>query len=200
MQAAHAIACGRIDDAARALRDALEWLRQRPSQLELHARDIADSGHVLVLLGQVVLAERAVAGLQQIPRLPESVRRACTFVAGLCTVVRERQPADAAEASLSREGESSWSHALRAAAHRQRGELVQENRELLLAARQERSPLLLASLLRVTRAAGDRQATADLEQALRRDVETLDLRRLQRHPLLDPAFALASLALRGTPR
>ncbi len=196
MQASHAILGGRDQDAVRFLLTDLEWLRQRTSRLEQHAAQIASTGHVLVLLGHADDAARAVAGFERLPHIDATARKAVTFVAGLADVARNRRHAETAEAALSKEGESAWSHALRAAAHRQRLELAAETRELLEAIKLDRSALLRASLLRVLRAAGEDAQARARGAALGRELIALDLRRLAEHPLLEPAHALALLATR----
>lgn len=196
MQASHAILRGRDGDAVKSLLTDMEWLRQRTSRLERHATEIAATGQVLVLLGHADAAARAVSGFERLPHVDVAARRAITFVAGLIEVARQRQPARTAEAALSREGESAWSHALRAAAHRQRLEVAEETRELLAAIKLDRSAILRASLLRALRTTGEDAAAKDLGVALAAELTTLDLRRLSEHPLLDPANALALLATR----
>jgi len=196
MQAAHAILTDRGADAAQLLLADLEWLRQRTSRLAQHADDLASTGHVLVLLGRAADVTRAVDAFLRLPHVDEAARRALTFAGGLAAVATTRAPAEIAEASLGKEGASAWTYALRAAAHRARGELAEETRALLQAAQLDRSPLLRASLARVLRTAGEEERARELLAALRTELLRLDLRRLKDHPLVDPAHALALLATR----
>jgi hypothetical protein len=193
MQAAQAILEGRGDEAATLLLTDLEWLRQRPVRLGQNAEHLASTGQVLVLLGHAEPASRAVDAFATLPQVDETARRAITFVAGLAAVAKTRAPAAVAEASLSKEGASAWSHTLRAAAHRAAGELAEETRALLRATQLDRSPLLRASLVRALRTAGDAQRAGELAAALRAELLRFDLRRLAAHPLVDPAHALALL-------
>jgi hypothetical protein len=196
MQASHAILQDRAADAAALLLADLEWLRQRSSRLGQFADHLASTCQVLVMLGKGREVTRAVAAFERLPYVEEAARRALAFAGGLAEVAATNQPASVAEATLSKEGESAWSHLLRAAAHRARGELAEETRALLEAAQRDRSPLLRASLARALRTAGDTQRAGELLAALRADLSRLDVRRLAEHPLLDPAHALALLATR----
>jgi hypothetical protein len=193
MQAAHAILRDRGADAAALLLTDLEWMRQRPGRIGQHAEHLASTSHVLVLLGHAADVTRAVDAFLRLPHLDEAAKRALTFAGGLAAAATRGDVA-AAEATLSKEGASSWSHALRAASHRQRGELADETRALLEAARLDRSPLLRAHIARALRAAGEHARAAELLAALRAELLQLDLRRLAAHPLVDPAHALALLA------
>ncbi len=194
MQASQAILESRATAAATILLTDLEWIRQRPARIGQFAEHLASTGQVLVLLGHGHEVTRAVDAFWQLPRVDEAARRALTFAGGLAAVASTKDAATTAEASLSKEGASAWSHTLRAAAHRARGELADETRELLAAAKLDRSPLLRASLARALRTAGDSVHAEQLLTALRSELLRLDLRRLAAHPLVDPAHALALLA------
>ncbi|MEZ5965986.1 MAG: hypothetical protein R3F56_19275 [Planctomycetota bacterium] len=196
MQAAQAILEERGDDAARLLLTDLEWMRQRTSRLGTYAEQLASTGQVLVLLGHAAEVTRTVAAFERLPQLDEGARRALMFAGGLAATSSAPSTASTAEASLGKEGESAWSLQLRAAAHRARGELAEEARALLQAARLDRGPLLRASLARTLRTAGDAAQAKSILDALRADLLRLDLRRLAAHPLVDPANALALLATR----
>jgi hypothetical protein len=191
MRAASAILRGDTSAAATALLTDLEWLRQRPSRLNLHARDLAEAAEVLVALGRAADARGAVLAFDQLPGVPEVARRALAYASGLCDVALTGGRATVAEATLSQDGASAWSQALRAAMHRRRGELAEEAKELLQAAERDKSPLLRAQLARALRTAGQVAAAEQLSADLERTLSRLDLRRLGDHPLLNPSHALA---------
>lgn len=194
MQAAQAILEERGDAAATLLLTDLEWLRQRTSRLGQYADHLASTGHVLMLLGHAAEVARAVDAFERLPQVDEAARRALMFVGGLAAVATAPNAAATAEASLSKEGASAWSLQLQAAACRERGELAEEARALVQAARLDTDPLLRASLARTLRTAGEAAQADQILTALRADLLRLDLRRLAAHPLLDPAHALALLA------
>lgn len=194
MQAAQAILEQRGEEAATLLLTDLEWLRQRTSRLGTYADHVASTAQVLVLLGHAADVSRTVYAFERLPQLDEATRRALMFAGGLAAVSTTPSAASAAEASLSKEGESAWSLQLRAAASRGRGELADEARALLQAARLDRSPLLRAGLARALRTAGETDDATAILTELRRELLRLDLRRLSAHPLVDPAAALALLA------
>jgi hypothetical protein len=201
IQAAHALLVGDRERAARHLLEDLEWIRQRSSLLEPLAIDVVEAGEVLVRLGkQAELAPRLIALDQADP--PPAARQAIDYLHGLVTVARGGDPAPVAT-GLMREGADAavqttvWGTLLQAAWHRERGELLDEATLLGRAALQTENPLVHASLARAMRSAGkDGPATAVVE-SVRARLTKIDLRDLRQHPLLNPASALATLALGG---
>lgn len=196
MQAAHAILREDEMEAKNLLLTDLEWLRQRAFQLGQYADHLAATAHVLVLLGHAAEVARVVEAFERLPQLDEAARRALLFAGGLAAAGTRPAVADAAEASLGKEGESAWSQQIRAAQFRSRGELEEELTSLVRAARLDRSPLVRASLARALRTAGETAQATELLAALRDDLLRLELRHFAGHPLVDPAHALALLATR----
>ena len=64
---------------------------------------------------------------------------------------------------------------------------------LTLVAQQSSSPLVKAALVRNLRATGQTVEATTLRDALRRELEAIDLRQRIRHPLLGPEYAMAWL-------
>lgn len=190
MQAAAALLAGRLDDARRFMLDDLHWLLQNPSVLERSVGEFAEQGAVLVRLGGGDDLPPILAALQgQRPSTP--IADACAFLSGMVEVARSGRRATAVEATLSHGGDSSWSALLAAFAHELRGETLDMQTELARAARLSDSPLTKSLLARSLRAVG-RTAEADaLQQAVRRELLAVHLRRPPQHPLLGPELAFA---------
>lgn len=200
MQAAHALLIGDRALATRHLLDDLEWLRQRPSQLDTFALDLVEAGEVLLRLGQdAELASRLTALQEAGP--PAAARQGIDYLLGRVAVARGEDPTPIA-AGLTREGSSAfptatvWGTLLQAAWHGHRGELLDEATLLGRAALRTQDPLVHAALARAMRQAGKQPQADVVTTELQRRLDELDLRDLRDHPLLNPASALASLAVR----
>lgn len=191
MQAAHALLAGDADTAADHLLADLAWLVQHPVELGQRAGHLAEAAEVLVRLGRAEAVGNALAAL---PPGNAAVADAAAYAAGLAQVAASGERAAAAEAALSRGGESAWSASLLAFAHRQRGELAEEFAALSRAARLSDAPLLKAALARNLHAQGRTDEAARLRDALRREMRAIQLRRRLQHPLLAPDRALAWLS------
>jgi tetratricopeptide (TPR) repeat protein len=190
MQAAAALLAGRQDEACRVLLADLHWLLQNPSALERCVGEFAEQGAVLVRLGGGDELPPLLAALQgQQPSTP--LADACAFLSGMVEVARSGRRATAVEATLSHGGDSSWSALLAAFAHELRGETLDMQTELARAARLSDSPMTKALLARSLRAVGRTAEAESLQQAVRRELLAIHLRRPPQHPLLGPELAFA---------
>lgn len=195
MQAAHAVLTGRREDAIRTLVEDLEWMRQRPSMLERLSLDLVENGEVLFRLGATLELRRMLVGLQQLNHLSPTFAQGMVYLGGLLEVVETGGRATAAEASLTLEEKQVWGNALRAMGFRERGELLEEATALALAAQNSDSALIRASLALAWRAMGRVEEAEVILAELRVKLLTIRLRLPLSHPLLNPARALAFLAV-----
>ncbi|MEM7200854.1 MAG: hypothetical protein AAF628_11340 [Planctomycetota bacterium] len=199
MQAALRLLRGRVDDACAALLADLDWLYDRPADLERWALDLAETGQVLAQLGRDAELAARVRAFEQLPDLSPTVTQVLVLLGGLVQVGAAGGDAAAAAAThLRMDGQTVWSSAVRAAVHQQRGELLDELRERLLEYQLTPSPLARAALARVLAAAGRPDQAQQVLLELRAQLYGFDLRRPQQHPLMSPAAALASLALKAS--
>jgi tetratricopeptide (TPR) repeat protein len=194
MQAAHALLTDDRKAAVGHLLADLEWIRQRPSKLEALALDVAEQGEVLVRIGHAEDLRVPLAAFNELPHSPLLFQEVLVFLGGLLQVASGAERATAAEASLQSNGHIAWSSTLRAAAHRQRGELQDELREWVLAYQTSESPLARAALARVLRAAGSEDRAREVIAELRASLSSFRLRPPYRHALVGPGAALAWLA------
>lgn len=192
MQAAHALLTGRKDAAARYLLEDLEWMRQRPTQLDRLALDLAEAGWVLARLGKTRELAPFVEAIERL-RPSKTVRTVLTFLSGLIAVA-ENLPHEAAARSLEQEGQEVFSGVLHAAFHRREGRLLDEATALSRAALSSEDPLVLAGLARAMQQAGKLTEAAEVLDALRERLRRVDLRRLRDLPICSPGSALAMLA------
>jgi len=195
MQAAHAIL---TEDRARAIEVLLEdiqWLRDHPSMLAARAMDLAQAGEVLVRLGAHRELGAALRGFDDLGQLPAPTLDSLVFLGGLVECATTGDRALSAEASLSRRSGALevWGNIVKAYGHHQRGELADEASALSRAAEFSDAPLIKAALGHAWLAMGRKDEAQALLGAVRREQFTFDLRLPERHPLLNPATALACL-------
>ncbi len=196
MQAAHEILTGNRGQARQRLLEDLEWMRQRPSQFERLSLHLAEEGEVLVRIGHARDLKIPLQALEEIPGSPATFRHALVYLGGLVSVSMTPERAQAAETDLAKNGQIAWASSLKAAAHRERGELNEEMKEWVIAYQSTEAPLVRASLARVLRAAGSDRNADEALQLLKTRLTRLDLLNPGSHPLLNPASALAYLATR----
>ena len=190
MQAAQAILTRDLDAARALLLEDLQWLAQRPTELDQHAGDFAEEGAVLVRLGSDAALTALVAAVQQLP-VEAATRDAAAFVGGMHQVQRTGRRARALEETLARDGDSAWGALLRGYAHERAGEVGAMQQQLARAALLSSSPLTKALLARSLREVG-KQTEADLlNTALRREMLAIDLRAACEHPIFGPELAYA---------
>lgn len=194
MRAAHALLTDRGAEAARWLLEDVEWIRRRPSRVEELTIDLVEAGQVLVRIGRHAELRAALAAFEDRRDLPPTVRQALVFLEGLVSVAATGKVPEAAEADLRRNGQRLWAAVLAAAAHRARGELMDEMRERVLAYQSTEDPLVRAELARTLRAAGDDRDARQVLDELRGSLLRIDLRDLRSHPLVSPGAALAYLS------
>ncbi len=192
MQAAHALLTGRRDAAVSLLLEDIEWLRQRPTQIEGLALDLAEAGMVLAWLDQGAALAPHVEALQKL-RLSPLGESVTTLLAGLVAAGADL-PSAAAAQGLERSGAEVFARIVEAAAHRRRGELLAEVTALGRAALGTEDPLVIAGLARALRQSGRDAEARELLDELRTRLTRLDLRRLREQPLASPGRALALLA------
>lgn len=194
MRAAVALLTDREAEAARWLLEDVEWIRRRPSRLEERTMDLVEAGQVLVRIGRHLELRTALAAFEERRDLPPTLRQALVFLEGLIAVAVTGKAPEVAEADLRHQGQRVWAAVLAAAAHRARGELMDEMRERVLAYQSTEEPLVRAELARTLRAAGDERDAGEVLERLRRRLLRVDLRDLRSHPLVSPGAALAYLA------
>lgn len=199
MRASLAILMGDRETARQHLVADLDWLRHHPTLLAATHLEVAEAGEVLAQLGFHAELATAIEATQPLVGRSTGLSQALTYLAGLVLVQSSAGAPTTALATLDQERSTVWATLLRAAAHRVRGEIVDETRELATAARISDAALIRANLSRALRALGRDSDADDLLAALRRELVSIDLRRPLEHPLLGPARALAFAATgRGT--
>lgn len=195
MQAAHAILIGDRDRAVETLLEDVTWLRNHPSLLDARALHLAEAGEVLVRLGAAAPLARTLTGFHDLGKLPAAVVDSLVFVQGLVECATTGDRATTAEASL-RRGSGSlevWGNVVKAFGHHQRGELKDRASALARAAQFSEAPLIKAALAHAWQAMGKHAEAQAVLDAIHREQFVFDLRLPERHPLLNPATALACL-------
>ena len=193
MQVAHAILTGDSEAATRAALTDLEWIRRRPSRLNRFAADVAELGEVLVRLDRAADLRVPLRAFEELGNPPELFSQVLVYLGGLVDVAATRKRATAAEAHLRKADQQVWSSALKAAAHRRRGELMEELQERVFEFSSTDDPLLRASLAHALRSAGEEEDAGRVVEQLRQRLLGFRLHRLREHPLLSPGAALAFL-------
>ena len=196
MQAAHALLRGEQKLAGDIMLADLAWLLERPHMLRKLSGELADTGEVLVRLGRGPDLIPMLGSMQRIDSglaLDQALADTTTYLIGLTEISMEGQRLPALEEALNRRGATVWANALAAYGHQQRGELSEERRSLSLVVQQSSSPLAKAALVRNLQAAGQATEAVMLRDALRRELEKIELRQRIRHPLLSPEYAMAWL-------
>lgn len=196
MQAAHALLCDDPGRAADLILADLTWMLERPSMLRGRAGELASAGEVLVRIGRGADLEPILASIERLDTglaLDPALGEVTAYLVGLSEAAGTGRRAVRVEDALRQRGATVWEHALCAFGHRQQGELADERAALTRAAQQSSSPLVKAALVRNLRAAGHTAEAEALRDALRRELERVDLRRRSQHPLLSPEHALAWL-------
>ena len=196
MQAAHALLRGEQELAGDIMLADLAWLLERPHLLRERAGELADIGEVLVRLGRGRELLPMLRSMQRIDSglaLDQALADTTTYLMGLTEISIERQRIPSLEDALTQRGATVWAHALAAYGHQQRGELTEERRALSMVVKQSSSPLAKAALVRNLQATGQATEAVVLRDTLRRELETIELRRRIRHPLRSPEYAMAWL-------
>ncbi len=195
IQASLAILTGKREAAAQILLTDMEWLRRRPSLLQSLALDFAENGEVLIQLGfHQDLAPRLQAFDELRIHAPH-LRQAQAYIAALISIEEFGTLPQSAIESLEGQNQHVWSSLLKASLHRRNGELAEEARYLATAVRITDSALTRASFARALEALGKKEDAQALRDDLRKRLLAMDLRKPLSHPLLNPARALAFLAV-----
>lgn len=194
MQAAASLLRGDGQAAARHLLEDLEWLRRRPGLLGPLSLDLVEAGEVLVRLRRAREVREALTGLAAIHPQPPEYAHALAYLGALVDLELGQERPTAVEATLGAEGLTDWTGRLRAAYHQRRGELAEETGALVQASQAGTSYLVRAALARALQLTGREAEARDLRAILRRELQAIDLRRPQQHPVASPAAALAFLA------
>jgi len=195
MQASLALLTDLANDAVAFMLDDLEWMRQRPSELERRTLDLADTGEVMIRIGRAADLRVPLEALSDIPELPPTVAQVLVFLGGMLEVAESGRRSEQAESHLRKAGQVFWASVLKAAAHQRRGELMDELKERVLQYQSTANPLTRAALARVLKAAGsEEQAVAAIDE-LEQQLLPFRLRQPRNHPLMAPSSALAYLAV-----
>jgi tetratricopeptide (TPR) repeat protein len=194
IQASHAILTGRTDRAAELLLADLEWMRQRPSRFEALAMHLVEAGEALVHLGHTRELGVRLAALHEIQVDAPSFRDALVYLSGLLLARETRTRPETALATLTQKQQTTWVCVLEAAVHHERGELVEEARQLATAIRITDSALVRVRFAAALRTMGRGDDADRLLADLREQLLAIRLRRPLDHALLNPAHAVALLA------